>query len=273
VAHVLEGSVRKAGNQVRITAQLIDARTDTHLWSETYDRTLDDVFAIQDEIAAAVVAELKVKLLADAPRSTRTDPQAFAIALQARRLLDEWGDPQRTYDLLQQAIQLDPNYVPAWTGFARLYWRLAFFDDVRNAVPAFRQRTPEEIHQLRREAIDRALAIDPQNAGALAFRAGDLALRDRQAAAREFEQALTLDPNDQDVLRPAAVFAAAIGRFDAAVDLLRHAVDRDPLCQSCWYNLARHSRSAGRLTRRSRRSVSTRASVGMADTAPASYSS
>jgi hypothetical protein len=83
VAHVLEGSVRKAGNSVRITAQLIKAGTDTHLWSQTYDRKLDDIFAIQDEIAADVVKRLKVTLLGAAPKARTTDPEAYALYLQA----------------------------------------------------------------------------------------------------------------------------------------------------------------------------------------------
>ncbi|MGB7011645.1 MAG: adenylate/guanylate cyclase domain-containing protein, partial [Pseudolabrys sp.] len=86
VAHVLEGSVRKAGNSVRITAQLIKAGTDTHLWSQTYDRKLDDVFAIQDEIAADVVKQLKVTLLGAAPKARTTDPEAYALYLQAVQL-------------------------------------------------------------------------------------------------------------------------------------------------------------------------------------------
>ena len=86
VAHILEGSVRKAGNQVRITAQLIEAGSDTHQWSQTYDRTLDDIFAIQDEIAADVVAQLKVALLGEVPKVRVTDPEAYALYLQGRHL-------------------------------------------------------------------------------------------------------------------------------------------------------------------------------------------
>src|SRR4026208_283956 len=86
VAHVLEGSVRKAGNSVRITAQLIKAGTDTHLWSQTYDRKLDDIFAIQDEIAADVVKQLKITLLGAAPKARTTDPEAYALYLQAVQL-------------------------------------------------------------------------------------------------------------------------------------------------------------------------------------------
>ncbi len=82
VVHVLEGSVRKSGNQLRITAQLIDGETDTHLWSETYERELKDVFAIYDEIAAAVVDELKIKLLGEPPKATETNSEAYALYLQ-----------------------------------------------------------------------------------------------------------------------------------------------------------------------------------------------
>jgi len=83
VAHILEGSVQKAGNRVRITTQLIEARSDTHLWSETYDRTLEDVFAIQDEIASAAVEQLRIRLLGKFPSVRETDPEAYALYLQA----------------------------------------------------------------------------------------------------------------------------------------------------------------------------------------------
>ena len=86
VSNVLEGSVRKAGNQVRITAQLIKVDGDVHLWSETYDRSLDNIFAIQDEIATAVVTQLKLKLFGDMPTTHATDPKAYALFLQARQL-------------------------------------------------------------------------------------------------------------------------------------------------------------------------------------------
>ncbi|KPK58033.1 MAG: hypothetical protein AMJ59_16815, partial [Gammaproteobacteria bacterium SG8_31] len=115
VAHVLEGSVRKAGNRVRITAQLIDAGTDVHLWSETWDRTLDDVFAIQDEIAANVVDELRVTLLGEAPTIEETDPEAYNLFLQARHLGRQGSGESmlRAVDLLKQVLAMDPDYVPA----------------------------------------------------------------------------------------------------------------------------------------------------------------
>jgi len=116
VVYVLEGSVRKAGERVRITAQLIDARTDTHLWSETYDRTLEDVFAVQDDVAAKVVGELQLKLLSDLPRTRRANPLAHEHMLRARQLMSSWviEDTAAAAAELRQAIALDPEYAEAY---------------------------------------------------------------------------------------------------------------------------------------------------------------
>ena len=115
VAHVLEGSVRKSGNQIRITAQLIRASDSSHLWSETYDRSLDDVFAIQDEISAAVAEHLKITLLGEAPTVTVTDPKAYVLTLQARQVLRQ-GTAEafaQSIDLHQQALVMAPDYAAA----------------------------------------------------------------------------------------------------------------------------------------------------------------
>src|SRR2546430_2371360 len=121
VAHVLEGSVRKAGNSVRITAQLIKAGTDTHLWSQTYDRKLDDIFAIQDEIAADVVKQLKITLLGAAPKARTTDPEAYALYLQAVQLGRQFTAEafQQSDALYRKVLAIDPRYAPAWYGLAR----------------------------------------------------------------------------------------------------------------------------------------------------------
>ena len=120
VAHVLEGSVRKAGNSVRITVQLIKASTDTHLWSQTYDRKLDDIFAIQDEIAADVVKQLKVTLLGEGPKARTTDPEAYAFYLQAVQLgrLRTAEAYEQSDALYQKVLAIDPRYAPAWGGLA-----------------------------------------------------------------------------------------------------------------------------------------------------------
>ena len=112
VAHILEGSVRKAGNRIRITAQLIDARSDTHLWSESYDRELDDIFAVQDEISQAVVDELRIRLVGEAPRAQVVDPEAYALVLKARYFFTKWGKEnfEKSLVALEQALAIEPEY-------------------------------------------------------------------------------------------------------------------------------------------------------------------
>ena len=121
VTHVLEGSVRKSGNRVRITAQLINAADGYHLWSETYDRTLDDIFVVQDNIAGAVVKALQVILLRPAlgTNSKQQDPEAYNLTLQGRYFLRQRGqeDFERSIKYFRQSLDRDPRYVrPGWAG-------------------------------------------------------------------------------------------------------------------------------------------------------------
>ena len=120
VAHVLEGSVRKSGNKVRITAQLIKAADGYHVWSETYDRTLDDIFVVQDDIAGEVVKALQVTLLgtALATHSKPQDPEAYNLALQGRYFLERRGqkDLERSIDYFRQSLERDPGYAPGVGG-------------------------------------------------------------------------------------------------------------------------------------------------------------
>ena len=124
VAHILEGSVRKAGDRIRITAQLIEARSDTHLWSETYDRVLDDIFAIQDEISAAIASALKIQLLGNG--NSQTGPatvnaeahDAYLRGLRAYRV-SNFESLENAVALLDTSIQLDPSFVPAYVALAQ----------------------------------------------------------------------------------------------------------------------------------------------------------
>ena len=242
VAHILEGSVRKAGNQVRITAQLIEARSDTHLWSETYDRPLDNIFAVQDEIAAAVVAQLKLKLLGGAPKAKAVDPKAYALYLQASQLSYQ-GTPQgyeQTIALYRQAIAIDANYAAAWNGLSEVYRQQAE-GGLRPIDEAFR---------MAREAANKALSIDPDFAPAhveLGWIAmtydGDLAV-----GAQHYEHALALEPTNPDIIRnTACCLAAALGRLDTAVAAGEYVAARDPLNPRGHVTLANGYVYAGRL--------------------------
>jgi len=223
VAHVLEGSVRKSGNQIRITAQLIQVSTDTHLWSQTYDRSLDNVFAIQDEIASEVVAQLKITLLGDAPLVRETDPQAYALYLQGRHL-NRKKTPEgyeQAQSLLYQALAIDPDYAEAWIELAYLYTFQA----------GVGLKSSDEGYTLAREATDKALAIDPNYAlahASLGWIAEGLD-NDLAAAARHYERALQLDPANTYIIRVAAILTADLGRLDEAIALSEFLVSRDPV--------------------------------------------
>ena len=240
VAHVLEGSVRKSGNQVRITAQLVRASDSSHLWSESYDRSLDDVFAIQDEISAAVVEQLKIKLLGAAPKAKETDPAAYVLTLQARQLLRQ-GKAEgfaQSIALYQQALAIAPDYATAWAGLSDSYSRQADKG----------MRPIAEGYTLAREAADKALAIDPDNAAAHA-QLGIISMaydRDLAAAAQHFERALQLDPANPDIFLDAVYLTASLGRTEEAVALAEYVVSRDPVNAVGQYRLGLYYRGAGR---------------------------
>jgi TolB-like protein/Flp pilus assembly protein TadD len=240
VAHVLEGSVRKAGDSVRITAQLIKAGTDTHLWSETYDRKMDDIFKIQDEIAGEVVKELKVKLLGAAPKVRTTDPKAYALYLQARELGRQKNAEAfaKSDALLRQVIEIDPRYAPAWDELATNFYHKTQIGVLSN----------QEGFAHAREAAEKALALDPDYAPAHA-RLGYIAMygdNDLAGAARHFQRALALDPTDLDVLRDAATLLGNLGRLDEALALEEAIVRRDPVNVTALSNLGYDQRMAGR---------------------------
>jgi len=240
VANVLEGSVRKAGNSVRITVQLIKAGTDTHLWSQTYDRKLDDIFAIQDEIAADVVKQLQVTLLGAAPKTRTTDPEAYALYLQALQLARQnTADAfQQSDSLLHNVLAIDPRYAPAWAGLAGNFG----YETGQGLLPNL------EGYARAREAAMKALAIDPDYAPAHA-RLGWIAMygdNDLVGAAQHVKRAMALDPPDLDVLRMSAALLQSLSRLDEALALDEALVRRDPVNVNALFNLGFHQRMAGR---------------------------
>jgi len=240
VAHVLEGSVRKSGNSVRITAQLIKAGTDTHLWSQTYDRKLDDIFAIQDEIAADVVKQLKVTLLGAAPKVRTTNPEAYALYLQASQL-GRQGTAEaykQSEALYRRVLAIDPHYAPAWTALAENLYHEAD-QGLLSSKEGYAQAG---------EAAKKAVEIDPEYALAHA-RIGWIVASDNDlaGAAPHFERALALDPSDPDVLRNSATLLAVLGRLDEALALNEVVVRHDPVNVSAIFNLGYYQRMAGQL--------------------------
>lgn len=222
VGHVLEGSVRKAGNQVRVTAQLIRADDSSHLWSQTYDRTLDNIFAIQDEIAAAVVKQLKVTLFGAIPSARKLDPNSYAIFLKAQHLArqDSLEALSESSELFLQVLENNPDSAEAWNGLASNY---------REQTRAGR-RPYDEGYQLVQEAARRALEIDPTFAPAysnLGWFAMDID-NDLETAAKFFQRALELEPTNLTIISDAAIMARNLGRLDKAIALLEYTLGNDP---------------------------------------------
>ena len=241
VAHILEGSVRKAGNQVRITAQLIKADDGFHLWSETYDRSLDNIFAIQDEIATEVVAQLKLTLLGVVPTVREIDPEAFALFLQARHL-ERLGSPEgfeQSITLLNQVLAIDPGYADAWA-----YLALCYLDQTYLGVIA-----SEEGWVLAEDALNKALILDPDNAPALSRLAflGGFKGADMNDIAKMHERALFLEPSNLIVLGNAATFLRRLGRTDEVIEIYEFSVGIDPVNTAGLNSLGREYLAIGRL--------------------------
>jgi len=235
VAHVLEGSVRKAGNQIRITAQLIKADDGFHIWSATYDRELENIFAIQDEIAAAVVDELKITLLGEQPRATETNPEAYTLYLQGRHIGRQRGNEQmyrQAEKLLTQSLEIDSDFAPAWTELGLVYWDQGNFNS---------DLSIDEGTKRAREAFQRAVSVDSQYGPAIA----GLALIemhhdwDFSSASKHFQQALALSPDDAFILQNAALLNRFLGRLDDAIELYHQSIARDPVSPHGHYFLGR----------------------------------
>lgn len=232
VAHILEGSVRKAGNRVRITAQLTDARTDTQLWSETYDRPLDDIFAVQDEISGAVVSELRLKLLGSSPKAKPVDERAYSLYLQARSLYRQRtknGGDQATL-LFRQALEIEPNYAPAWAGLADNY--------MQQANLGYESYTAS--YSRAREAAEKALEVDPDLAEAHSILGYIAQARDTDfaAAARHYLRAIELEPNNTQLIGEVSTLELTIGNAEKYLDLNRFVISRDPLNVSALQRVA-----------------------------------
>ncbi|HET9950778.1 MAG TPA: protein kinase, partial [Candidatus Eisenbacteria bacterium] len=246
VATVLEGSVRKAGSRVRVSVQLVKVSDGYHLWSETYDRTLDDIFAVQDDIAQSVVKELRTALLGEDPDSGASgrakadvaraakgrgaNPQAHRLYLHGRHFLDRTtrADTARGIEYLKQAVELDPGFALAWAELSAAYSREADL----SWCPV------EEGYRRSREAAERSLLLEPdlpEGHAALGWiQMSDLDWRRAEASIR---RALELAPGSARVLRVAGVLAKAQGRFDDAIRVDHQAFERDPLNGAAYHNL------------------------------------
>jgi TolB-like protein/Tfp pilus assembly protein PilF len=234
VAHVLEGSVRKSGNTLRVTAQLVRTSDSTHLWSQTYDRELTDVFKVQDEIAAAVVEALKVKLLPEQEISNRhrsSNAEAYNQYLLGNSFNDR-GNPadwRRGVAAYRRAIALDPGFAAAYAGLAVSESLLA---DSAGDARMFQQAFDD---------VNKAIALAPDLADGYVVRGtGRLSSgRDLRGAKADYEKALALQPGRSAVQSNYARLLIALGRVPEAVAVTRRAIELDPLAAGSWSQLGR----------------------------------
>ena len=238
VDHILEGSVRKAGNRVRITAQLIDATQDRHLWSETYDRELTDIFAIQDEIANAIVTALRGTIStasAAAAVRVRADTEnleAYELYLKARELFIARRELPETVTLFERVVELDPKFARGWEG-------LAAVASIMNSW-GFRDR---DYDALARQAAARALELDPSLSmpwAAIAMTEQNDLPVDWDEVLGKFDRAITTDPRNSTALLWRSIAWINLGYFDRAMADQDRCIAQDPGYQNCkrWKALA-----------------------------------
>ena len=225
VAYVLEGSVRKSGDHLRVTAELIDSRDGTHLWSQTYDLELSDVLKMQDEIAASLVRALQIEVGAGefGDRPALRNTEAYTLYLRGMHALDR-GDQQGFEEArsdFERALSLDPSFATAATRLEQMYFLLGIFGFMPPAIAFEKARQTAEL----------ALKLDPNNATAHAELSSihDLYDWDWAAADRELKQALALAPNDASILCLAAQHSTILGRWDEALTQVNACLAQDPL--------------------------------------------
>lgn len=240
VTHVLEGSVRRSGDRIRITAQLIEVNSNSHVWSETYDHTVGDLFAVQDEIAVAVATALEVSLASGAPRSAPpASVEAYESLMRSEFFYDRRapGDIDRSVKYLEEAVSIDPRYAKAWAALAGAYAMQAW-----NGHPA-----AAELRVRQGKAARKAVELDPNLAVAHA-RLGQYYLETagRRRAEPQLRKAFALDPDEPLVAGYTCSIAVLRGELNEAIEVQRRVVARDPLSAADRINLGVLLLAAGR---------------------------
>ncbi len=221
---ILQGSVRRSGSRIRATAQLIDAADSSHLWSQRYDREMTDVFAIQDEIAAAIAEQLKLSLTATPAAEKHTPPvAAYESLLRARHHLHRFSPESmaRAVQCLEKSLSIDPEYAEAYTSMTMYYCLLAMMGAANAA----------EVLPKARAAAEKALSLDEGMASAHAALGVVCALADYDwpAAGKHFRRALELDPISPEVVALHLLYLRPVGKLDEALDASKRWLQRDPL--------------------------------------------
>ncbi|HTP50552.1 MAG TPA: tetratricopeptide repeat protein [Anaeromyxobacteraceae bacterium] len=243
VGAVLEGSVRRDGNRIRVTAQVVNVADGFHIWSETYDRELQGVFAVQDDIARSVAEALKVRLLpsraASADGKGAANPEAYTQFLLGRQLFNQVSNDsvRRSAEAFQRAVSLDPTFAPAWAALAMSV------QDLNHDAPG----ATEENRRRGRAAAEKAVSLDPGLAEGYNAR-GVLRARwdwDWPGAQADLDRARALQPGDAVSQRRYGILRLMLGQPSEAISALRRAIDLDPLSAIAWSWLAKAYVSTG----------------------------
>jgi TolB-like protein/DNA-binding winged helix-turn-helix (wHTH) protein len=227
VSHVLEGSLRRQGDTVRVTAQLVDAATSLHLWSKTYDRELVDMLAMQEEIARSVADSLEVDL-DDAQAEPEIDPRAYSRYLEGRHFYMRRGDGDlaKARERYEEAVAISPRFARAWAGLAATATARLFDSSFRPVEPADRKA----LHEMHRHAVEKALEFGPDLPEAHIRAARYYVLNGERARSLEHLRiARSLDPDHWLVRMTLVNELRASGRIDEAIPLIRRETERDPL--------------------------------------------
>jgi TolB-like protein/DNA-binding winged helix-turn-helix (wHTH) protein/Tfp pilus assembly protein PilF len=245
VQYVLENSMRESGSHIRLTAQLIQVKDQTHLWSQDYDYQASDILNVQNDVAKAVAHEIRVRLTSqqqeDLARSRPVNPQAFDAYLQGYYYFerDSDKDTDMAAKYFERATQLDPSYALAWVGLSRARkWQA-----VTGLIPK------EEGYRVAREAVERALTLNPNLAEAHVQmgRIKEQIDFDWTGADASYRRAVELEPGNPDFAVFAAESATVLGRLDEALQLDRRALDLDPLNARSWHGLGETEFHQGKL--------------------------
>ncbi|HLV39566.1 tetratricopeptide repeat protein [Xanthomarina sp.] len=239
VSHILEGSIRKAGNTVRITAQLINTTDGSHEWSQAYDRSLDSIFKVQEEIAQEVGNQLELSIMGKINSLRTPVTEAYNLYLQAKHLT--YQNSKESYilaeELVKQSIAIDSSYSNSWELLANIYdsgsYNFSIGDTHESNIKGIK-------------AVEKAIEINPNNANAYATLAS---LQSRiwkfEASAKNMKKALELEPNNAVIIGVAALMT--FGNIEKSIRLLKTAIELDPLVYTNYYNLGAANYKLNRL--------------------------
>jgi TolB-like protein len=243
VAHILEGSVQKAADQVRISVQLVNAMNDSHIWAETYDRKLIDVFQVESDVAQKIAASLEAKLTGREKQEIATvgtrSPEAYDAYLRALALRNKQGieNLEKLIGFARRAVELDPNYAEAWAVLAIAEALKYFFPDHSDAQLKRARTAAENAIRLAPDSADGHNAM-----GQFYY----YCLQDFDRALAELEIAHERAPNDGNLLSAIALVKRRQGKLDESIEVQKQAAKLDPLNEDMWVNLARSYRGARR---------------------------